>query len=128
MVDIVATDEALWYLMDTGNGLRWDRLSTEAEKVTNTTEWKAVFGTYGYDIRNKKYLTRFELRMQMEPGAVCNVFIQYDHDGRWHHVGDIRCRSIYSFLVPVIPKRCDHCQLMLKGKGYMRLVNLSRIL
>lgn len=128
VLDLIATDEAMWFLVEEEGHHRWYRQSTEDEKVKSSVPWAAVFGTYGYDTKTKKYLSRFDLRMQMQPGSRCQVYIQYDHDGRWHRVGDIHGRTIHSFLIPVIPRRCDHCQLKLEGRGFMRLIALSRIL
>jgi hypothetical protein len=31
-------------------------------------------------------------------------------------------------MIPVIPRRCDHCQLRLSGTGRMKLYSLARVL
>lgn len=128
IVDLISTDEDMMFLVEGENGLQLWRQSKEAENLKSNVKWSATFGAYGYDLKNKKYLTRFDLRMQMKIGSSCAVFIQYDHDGRWHKIGDIKGKTINSFLIPVMPRRCDHCQLRLDGTGYMRLISLSRIL
>ena len=130
IVDIVATDETLWFLVQdpVTKAISYMRQSTEAEGIKNENSWSATFGAYGFDQKNKKYLTRFDLRMKLSQGAVCNVYLQYDEDPRWHKVGCITGRTINSFLIPVIPRRCDHCRLKLEGRGDMRLISLSRIL
>ena len=90
--------------------------------------WSATFGLYGTDLRQKKYLSRFDIRMYLEDGGYAQLFIQYDSSGVWEPRGEIRGRNMRSFLLPVIPKRCDHLQFMLSGKGEMRIYAISRIL
>jgi hypothetical protein len=91
-------------------------------------EWSATFGLYGTDMRQKKYLSRFNIRMYLEENGYAQLFIQYNSSGVWEPRGEIRGRNIRSFVLPVIPKRCDHLQFMISGKGEMRIYAISRIL
>ncbi len=91
-------------------------------------DWYAVFGLFGTDYTNQKYLSRFNLRMQMEEGSKVRLQIQYDQDGIWHDEGEIKQRSTRTFLLPVIPRRCDHLQFKLSGKGRCRIYSISRVL
>lgn len=91
-------------------------------------EWQATFGLFGTDYTNQKYLSRFNLRMQMDEEAEARLLIMYDQDGVWHEQGKIRGRSTRTFMLPVIPRRCDHLQIRLEGKGRCRLYSMSRVL
>ena len=90
--------------------------------------WEAEFGLFGTDWREKKYLSRFDLRMYLEEGGSARLEIQYDSSGVWEKMPEIRGRSRRSFVIPVIPRRCDHLRFRLIGTGEMRLYSLSRIL
>ena len=93
-----------------------------------TIEWEAVFGMFGMDYLGTKYLSRFNLRMQMSEGSEAELAIQYDHNGTWQECGKIRGRNVKTFLVPVIPRRCDHLQVRLKGKGRCRVYSIGRVM
>lgn len=70
----------------------------------------------------------FDLRLQMRGEA--NLYLQYDSSGQWHYAGRLLWKkgTTRSFAMPVIPRRCDHVQLKLSGKGEMRLFSIARIL
>ena len=91
-------------------------------------EWYALFGIFGTDYLGTKYLSRFNIRMQIERGAKVKMEIQYDQDGRWQEMGEIQGHSTKTFLIPVIPRRCDHLQIRISGKGRCRIYSLSRIM
>lgn len=91
-------------------------------------EWSVVSGIMGYEYPDHKYLSRFDLRLQMRGEA--NLYLQYDSSGQWHYAGRLLWKkgTTRSFAMPVIPRRCDHVQLKLSGTGEMRLFSIARIL
>lgn len=91
-------------------------------------DWYAVFGMFGMDYSGQKYLSRFNIRMQITQGASARMEIQYDQDGKWEDMGEIRGHSTKSFLLPVIPRRCDHLQVRISGRGRCRIYSISRVL
>ena len=101
-----------------------DGLTTQEEAVS----WEGVFGTFGYEYPERKYLSRFNIRMKMDAGASVDLYIQYDSDGVWHKQGSMHGTTTRTYMLPVIPRRCDHCQVKLKGKGAVTLYSISRIL
>ncbi|MBQ8537209.1 MAG: hypothetical protein IJ461_07405, partial [Clostridia bacterium] len=62
-------------------------------------------------------------------GEVIQLALQYDSSGVWEPAGQIIGQGMArSFLVPVIPRRCDHLQLRLMGQGEFKLFSLTRVL
>ena len=62
-------------------------------------------------------------------GAAVRMELQYDSSGVWEPAGEIAGRGMAaSFVVPIIPRRCDHLQLRLSGEGEFKLFSLTRIL
>ncbi len=139
------TDRGIWHREDNLHALGFGRVDDELFAidednnkliaVTGSTgeieddfEWEAVFGLYGTDIRNQKYLSRFNVRMYIEPGYAAKLWIMYDQDGEWHDEGEIRGRGTKAFVLPVIPRRCDHLRFKITGKGEFRIYSISRIL
>jgi hypothetical protein len=103
-------------------------------------DWAAVFGMQGmeygygqygsrvrYYTNGSRYMSRFDIRMYMDENARANLWIQYD-DGEWIEKGELRGRRMKTFVLPVIPRRCDHLRFRLTGKGTIRIYSINRIL
>lgn len=90
--------------------------------------WEAVSGIMGYEYPDKKYLSRFDLRVQLK--GTMELYLRYDSAGEWNKWGDVQWEkgTARTFAIPVTPQRCDHLQLRLKGTGEMRLFSITRIL
>lgn len=90
--------------------------------------WSVTFGTFGYQYEQQKYLSRFNIRMQMSAGSEMKVEMMYDSGGEWVEMGSTRCKELRTLLLPVIPRRCDHCQLRISGTGTIKLFSIARVL
>lgn len=100
-----------------------------AEGLTEETaiEWFAESGLMGYDYVERKYVSRFNLRMKLPRGSSCDLWMQYDDDGIWHHAGHMEGKGTQTFLLPVQPRRCDHFRFRLTGTGEIRLYSIAKI-
>lgn len=120
-------DDELYALTDTGiiglNGIGLNGLGTLDEPV----EWSATMAPVGYDTADRKYLSRFNLRLKLPADSWLDVHIQYDSSGEWDYQGRIYGSGNRTFMLPVRPRRCDHCQIRLSGIGDMLLFSVSRI-
>ena len=105
------------------NGIGMNGLGTPEEKV----KWAAELATVGYDTPDRKYLSRFNLRLKLPADSYMDIHIQYDSSGEWEYQGRIYGAGDRTFMLPVRPRRCDHCQIQLSGEGTMQLFSLSRI-
>lgn len=127
------------YLIDeTNNALVTVRGS--AGTLEDDPEWYAVFGLSGieyrdnrygstrYEIRGAQYMSRFVIRMNLAESSKAELWIEYDSDGIWIKQGEIRGNRLKSFMIPVIPRRCDHLRIKLTGKGDFRIYGISRYL
>ena len=79
--------------------------------------WRAETGILYYQYPDKKYISRFNIRAQMEEGAEMDVYIQYDSSGVWERKGRIKLKGTNTVTVPIRPRRCDHMRIRLEGKG-----------
>lgn len=91
-------------------------------------DWYAVSGVIGFAYPDNKYLSRFVFRMDMDKDSQCEMFIEYDSDGQWHSKGRMYRPGLQSFVLPVMPRRCDHCRIKLVGNGNFRLYSISKVL
>lgn len=96
---------------------------------TESMPWRLDTATMGYDYPEQKYLSRWLIRAAAECGQVVRVYFQYDSSGVWEPAGEIVGQGMTrTFLVPVIPHRCDHMQMRMEGDGMFKLFSLSRVL
>ena len=100
--------------------------------------WSATFGLtgaeygrgqYGSKVRNdisgKHYMSRFVLRIYVEPGTTVTLEIKYE-SRPWETVGQIQGDRLDSYLIPVIPRRCDHLRFRVSGTGDCRIYSIAR--
>ena len=91
-------------------------------------DWYAVSGVIGFAYPDNKYLSRFVFRLDLDKDSWCEMFIEYDSDGQWHSKGRMYRKGLQSFVLPVMPRRCDHCRIKLVGNGNFRLYSISKVL
>jgi hypothetical protein len=109
--------------------------------IEDDFSWYAVFGIQGIqyamndygkyareDQPASRYLSRFDIRMYMEENTKVYMDIQYDDSGEWESQGEIKGTRLKQFVLPVIPKRCDHLRFRMNGKGLIRIYSINRIL
>jgi len=89
---------------------------------------KAESGLIGYELADHKYVSRFNFRMKLGEGARCKLEIEYDSSGEWEGQGTISGAGINSFVLPVIPRRCDHFRLRLSGEGEIWIYSMTKYL
>lgn len=95
--------------------------------LENSVSWYAETGLIGYTTVEQKYVSRFNLRMQLPEGSEADLFIQYDSDGVWHPRGHIEGHGTNSFMLPVRPRRCDHFAFRIEGTGDVRIYSIAKL-
>lgn len=89
--------------------------------------WEAEFADFTENEPNRKALSKLQLRVELEPGATVQAWLQFDSDGVWHKVrGALGEGTKRSYYLPIIPRRADHYRLKLTGTGGCRVYSLSR--
>lgn len=102
---------------------------TSSEIKEDNFNWFAETGIYGYSYPNKKYISRFQIRMYLAAGSMANFYIQYNSNGIWHPCGaQIVGKGIQSFLFPIRPQRCDHMKLRIEGRGQAKIYSITKLL
>ena len=80
----------------------------------------------GYTDAKQKYVSRFVLRMKLQDGASAQVLIRYN-SGDWLPCGSINGNGLRSTVLPIRPRRCDHFQIKISGRGEMQLYSLGKV-
>lgn len=130
-------EDELYFIDEEANTLNTVRGTMgEAEQ---DLEWFAIFDLYGvhyvqgggYDdptrVRNNKYVSMFKIRMELGADAWMNLYMQYN-GGDWELVGQKSGQSLQTFVIPVVPKRCDHVRFRIEGQGDVTVYDISRIM
>lgn len=89
-------------------------------------EWLAEFGDLAEGSPDAKGYGRLQLRLELEAGARVSVYLRYDSRGLWEPVKTLHADGKRTYLLPVIPRRADHCRLRLEGKGGCVAYSLTR--
>lgn len=97
-------------------------------KPEGVVTWSAVSGLIGYELIDHQYISRFNLRMRLGRGAKCSLAIEYDSDGVWVDQGTIVGHGTDSFVIPVIPQRCDHFRIRLHGEGDIKIYSIAKMI
>jgi hypothetical protein len=109
------------------NGLLYALNGTAGERPPEDVTWFAETAVMGYERPDHQYMSRFLLRVKLDAKAECRVYVQYDSDGLWHFKGSIRgADRVKTYLLPVIPRRCEHLQVRFEGHGDVRLCGMAR--
>lgn len=95
--------------------------------------WIAETGIQHYEYPDKKYVSRYNIRLRMEKGSRVQMYIEYDSKGSWVFMGNVEAGNISTdntgtANVPVRPRRCDHLRIRLEGTGNVRILSIARIL
>ena len=110
------------------DGKLWAVNGTEGTKEEQIT-WLAESAAMGYELAGHKYLSRFAIRVKLGEGAKCRLFIQYDGAGPWENKGSLQWQGkVRSYVLPVIPRRCDSMKLLLDGEGDAQIYTITRTL
>lgn len=88
--------------------------------------WSAETGNIGMQYGGKKYLSRFDFRMELAPGARMQVEVQFDSSGAWEPRGTVQGQGLRTFVLPVRGRRCDHMRIRLSGVGACRIMSVTR--
>lgn len=90
-------------------------------------QWSFTTGDIGYTTPNHKRIVRMILRCKTEISTRARAEIQYDNDGNWHNVGEIRPNGrMKSYSLPIIPHRCDHFMIRISGSGKFELLSIAK--
>ncbi len=103
-------------------------LGNSEYKSEDDFEWECETANYGYSYPNNKYMSRFQIRMQLGAGSKASFHIQYNSNGIWHNKGYMASKGIKSYLLPIVPMRCDHMRIKVKGKGDAKIYSIAKIL
>ena len=88
--------------------------------------WFCEFADFVAASPNKKIISKVQLRLELDAGAIAKALLRFDSEGDWVQAGQIKNRGRKSsFYLPIIPRRADHWRLRLEGVGGCRVYSLA---
>lgn len=117
----LSADGEMW---TTGNFMEAPAGAEEEEDF----EWFAEFTDFTDESPNKKDIRKLLIRMDLEEGAYCNIWLQLDSDGEWYQPqdGKLEEETKRSYFLAIVPRRADHYRLKLEGKGGCKVYSIAR--
>ncbi len=91
-------------------------------------EWEAEFTDFTDESPNEKHMAKIIIRLELDEGAECSVWMQADSSGEWRQTNpaEITEEKKRSYYLAILPVRADHYRLKLTGKGGCRVYSLTR--
>ena len=89
--------------------------------------WCCETGDIGRNNPNSKYISKLQIRMEVDSGASVRIDIKCDGVGEWQEKARFSVTNKRSFSVPIIPRRCDTMRLRISGIGGCRIYSISKI-
>lgn len=90
--------------------------------------WYGESGVMYYQYPDKKYVSRFNIRLNMEKGSRARVSLMYDSSGRWERMGELISDRLRTITLPIKPRRCDHLRIRIEGIGDVKIYSIARVL
>lgn len=101
---------------------------TQGTPEESDVEWFAETGVIGYSTPDSKYVGKLQIRLMLPVGSRVNFYIEYDSDGYMEFVGGMEGTSLWSFTLPILPRRCDHFKIRIEGVGECKIFSLAKVL
>ena len=98
----------------------------EGAAPEGTFEWMAEFADWYDDTPQKKGISKFLVRLEVDEGAEVKIYARYDSLGDWDLVDQLEANVKRSYILPIVPRRADHYRLKFEGTGGCRIYSLAR--
>ena len=138
------TARGIWYRQDNSRALSFAAFGDElymldvsgkllsmhgraGDAETGRIAWRLESAVMGLETPDHKYISRFTIRTRLEDDGECAISMQYDQDGIWHYQGMLHAAGkTRTYLMPIVPRRCETAQIRLEGKGKFTLFGIAR--
>lgn len=89
-------------------------------------EWYAETGAIDFSYPDKKYISNIDIRAKLPLHSTLEFFIQYDSSGNWERKAVLAGEGTpKTYVVDIIPQRCDHYALRFAGVGDARIISIA---
>ena len=118
----------LYFLADTDGETRILSVSASEGLIPEGDfEWMCESSPEGYDTPDRKYVRSIQIRLDCTDEGECDVFIEYDSNGKWRMIESIRGEKSPQ-TVRIRPHRCDSFKIRLSGRGECAVRSVTKTL
>ena len=117
-----AAADGILYMVDDGGKL-WSMNTASCDGVP----WSLETGDFLDGDPDKTGLGKLQVRLELDEGATATVQLQFDSSGVWQEIRTVSGRKTkQTFVIPIIPRRCDHYRVRIHGTGGCRIYSIAR--
>lgn len=117
-----ATADGILYMVDAAGKL-WSMNTADSDGV----EWSMETGDFIEGDPDKTGMGKVQVRLELDAGASATVQLQFDSRGVWQDIRTVSGRQMkQTFLIPIIPRRCDHYRVRIHGTGGCKVYSIAR--
>lgn len=116
-----AFGEGVLYYIDTDGNL-----STITGDNDEKIEWFVESGDIVEGSIDQKYVSKIRFNFWMDDHAEANIFMRYDDDPLWERKGTVKSIKNMTYVLPIIPKRCNKYRYRIEGYGQFKLFGMVR--
>lgn len=109
------------YYVDAGKNIR-----TITGESDEQIEWYMESGDQNEGSLEKKYLNKIQFMLELDAGAVVDIFLKYDSEEQWERILTVSTETKRSYSVPIRPKRCLRYRYRLQGIGAVKLYGIGK--
>lgn len=89
-------------------------------------EWFAQSGDIGLEQPDGKYVSMIQIRIEADANTTVRVSVQFDDQEAWIEQYRLNFTHKRSFVVPIVPRRCDHMRIRLDGEGACKVWSICK--
>lgn len=120
------TDDELYYI--DADTLKVMACFGKAGTKEAAVSFYAQSGIIGYSTKDKKYISRMNIRAKLEAGSELKVYLRHDSAVDWVLAGTVKGGTkVFTTLLPIRPRRCDHFEMKLEGTGDLKVFSIASI-
>lgn len=114
--------DGVLYMVDAAGKL-WSIDTTDSDAV----EWSMETGDFIDNDPDKTGLGKLQVRLELDAGSFAAVQLQFDSSDVWQTIRTVSGRKTkQTFLIPIIPRRCDHYRVRIYGTGGCKIYSIAR--
>ena len=117
----VAYGDGTLFYIDADNAL-----STITGNRDEEIEWFLESGDIVDESIEHKFISKLEFNFWLERGSRVNVYVKWDDEPLWERKGTISTEWNRTYVLPIIPRRCQKFRYSLEGKGQFKLLGIGR--
>lgn len=95
--------------------------------IENQIRWYVQTGDIGLDSPDNKYISKLQVRLDVNAKSLVRIELQYDQDyDNWEEKYRTSINNRRSFTVPIIPRRCDTMRMRISGYGDCVIYSIAK--